>query len=129
MQALTLTDNACLGTYPNCEFSIPTEMLASHVEELSLRYPQAQGMAGQLRNWGQLRSLSVTESANEEWVPAAPELCALLQDLAGATQLRSMTWVLPKGREAETRPHRKLGRAVARLRAERPELQLRLRLE
>ena len=112
------------------------EVLASHVEELSLSYRQAQGMAGQLREWGQLRSLTLTEGSAElannplfELVPAAPELCALLRDLAGATQLRGMTWVLPKEREAETRPHCQLGRAVARLRAERPELPLRLWLE
>ena len=129
MQVLSLWGNWPLGTRPeaynNSGSLLPASLLSSHVEELCIYYRQAHLMARQLRDWSRLRRLTLKSGAPGD----ASELCALLRDLAGVTQLRSMTWVLPKEREAETRPHRKLGRAVARLQAERPELQLRLRLE
>ena len=97
----------------------------------NLLFNSASGIAGtlwiaeSLREWGRLRSLTVKIRPRD----SPPELSTLLQDLAGATQLRSMALVLPKEREAETRPRSELGEAVARLRAERPQLQLRLLLE
>ena len=110
----------------DCPLSaLPPPVLSSHVEDLTLQVGLAQGVAGQLPEWTRLQSLNL----KLDWCERASQLCTLLQGLAGTTQLRSMTCVLPKGREAETRPHCELGRAMARLHAERPQLQLRLVLE
>ena len=82
-------------------------------------------MAGQLRNWGRLRSLTLKGGEPGD----ASELGALLHDLANATQLHSVTWVLSSHKEGETRLHSELSGAMVPLRREHPELQLRLVLE
>ena len=115
MQALSLWGNWPLGTRPeaynNSGSLLPASLLSSHVEELCVYFRQAHLMARQLRDWGRLRSLTLKSGAPGD----APDLCTLLQKLAGANQLRSITWVLPKEQEAETQPHGELSQARAQL--------------
>ena len=126
MQALSLWGNWPLGTCSECrdrgDGLLSPSLLGSHVEDLCVYFRQAQLLMRQLRDWGRLRSLTLKSGAPYDF----PDLCSLLQDLAGATQLHSMTWVLPSYMKADSH---ELSQAMARLRVDRPELHLRLLLE